>query len=67
LRNAILMYNKSNKLFASDLKAFFISYDDPIYVRMTKLELLVRLTSKCNINLVLTALKKYAQKLMKIS
>jgi len=55
------MFNKSNKLFSRDLKVFFIKYNDPIYVKMTKLELLVRLTDEANIDLVLSELKEYAQ------
>jgi vesicle coat complex subunit len=40
---------------------FFCKYNDPIYVKMEKLEVMIRLSSDRNIDQVLLELKEYAQ------
>ena len=40
---------------------FFCKYNDPIYVKMEKLEIIIRLASDRNIDQVLLELKEYAQ------
>ena len=41
-----------------DIKVFFCKYNDPIYVKLTKLEIIVRLANDENVELVLTELKE---------
>ena len=40
---------------------FFCKYNDPIYVKMEKLEIMIKLASDKNIDQVLLEFKEYAQ------
>ncbi|KAK2765169.1 hypothetical protein FQN54_008868 [Arachnomyces sp. PD_36] len=60
LRNAILILQKRPEVLRSDIRVFFCKYNDPIYVKVTKLELIFMLASKDNISVVLTELREYA-------
>jgi hypothetical protein len=42
-------------------QVFFCKYNDPIYVKMEKLEIMIKLASEKNIDQVLLELKEYAQ------
>ncbi|KAJ1546298.1 AP-1 complex subunit beta-1, partial [Nowakowskiella sp. JEL0078] len=42
------------------MKVFFCKFDDPIYVKLAKLEIMFRLASEINIHVVLPELKEYA-------
>ncbi|CAN0430644.1 unnamed protein product, partial [Discosporangium mesarthrocarpum] len=42
-------------------QVFFCKYNDPIYVKMEKLETIIRLVNDRNIDQVLLELKEYAQ------
>lgn len=42
------------------LQVFFCKYNDPIYVKMEKLEIMIRLASDKNIDQVLLEFKEYA-------
>ncbi|KAJ5447123.1 hypothetical protein N7445_001944 [Penicillium cf. griseofulvum] len=60
LRNAILIIQKRPEVLRSDIRVFFCNYNDPIYVKVTKLELMFMLTTKENISVVLAELREYA-------
>ncbi|KNE69059.1 hypothetical protein AMAG_13930 [Allomyces macrogynus ATCC 38327] len=60
LRNIVLILDKRPQVLADEVKAFFCKYNDPIYVKMAKLEVLVRLVNKKNCPQVLLELKEYA-------
>ena len=60
LRNAILILQKRPEVLRNDIRVFFCKYNDPIYVKVTKLELIFMLTTKENISLVLAELREYA-------
>ena len=42
------------------MKVFFVKYNDPIYVKLEKLDIMIRLTNASNIAQVLGELKEYA-------
>ena len=42
------------------IKVFFVKYNDPIYVKLEKLDIMIRLASPHNITQVLSELKEYA-------
>lgn len=42
------------------MKVFFCKYNDPIYVKLSKLEIIYRLADKSNFNQVLAELQEYA-------
>ncbi|KAJ5501238.1 AP complex subunit beta [Penicillium expansum] len=60
LRNAILILQKRPEVLRNDIRVFFCNYNDPIYVKVTKLELMFMLTTKDNISIVLAELREYA-------
>jgi AP-2 complex subunit beta-1 len=60
LRNSILILQQRPEALPKDIKVFFCKYNDPIYVKVTKLELIFMLATKENITIVLNELKEYA-------
>jgi AP-1 complex subunit beta-1 len=60
LRNINLIVLKKPKVLEHEIKVFFCKYNDPIYVKMEKLEIIIRLASDRNIDQVLLELKEYA-------
>lgn len=44
----------------NDVKVFFCKYNDPIYVKLSKLEIIYRLVDKTNVSQVLAELQEYA-------
>ena len=59
LRNAILILQKRPEVLRNDIRVFFCKYNDPIYVKVTKLELIFMLATKENITVVLHELREY--------
>lgn len=60
LRNALLILQRRPEVLRNDIRVFFCKYNDPIYVKVTKLELIFMLASERNIREVLTELREYA-------
>jgi len=60
LRNAILILQRRPQVLRNDIRVFFCKYNDPIYVKVTKLELIFMLANEFNIKEVLTELREYA-------
>ncbi|RKP40436.1 putative beta-adaptin, partial [Dimargaris cristalligena] len=60
LRNILIIIQRRPTLLNSQLKSFFCKYNDPIYVKLAKLEILIRLTSDKNYSFVLPELQEYA-------
>jgi len=60
LRNINLIVQKRPTILESEIKVFFCKYNDPIYVKMEKLEIIIKLVSEKNIDQVLLELKEYA-------
>lgn len=60
LRNALLMLQRRPDVLRNDIRVFFCKYNDPIYVKVTKLELIFMLATEKNIDEVLTELREYA-------
>ncbi|KAH9132233.1 hypothetical protein LEN26_007484 [Aphanomyces euteiches] len=60
LRNINLIVQKRPNILSSEIKVFFCKYNDPIYVKMEKLEIIIRLVSERNIEQVLLEFKEYA-------
>lgn len=59
-RNVNLIVQKRPEVLKQELKVFFVKYNDPIYVKMEKLDIMIRLTSAANITQVLSELREYA-------
>jgi len=60
LRNINLIVQKYPKILEHEIKVFFCKYNDPIYVKMEKLEIIIRLANERNIDQVLLEFKEYA-------
>ncbi|EOA19924.1 hypothetical protein CARUB_v10000174mg [Capsella rubella] len=60
LRNINLIVQKRPTILAHEIKVFFCKYNDPIYVKMEKLEIMIKLASDRNIDQVLLEFKEYA-------
>jgi len=60
LRNINLIVLKRPKILEHEIKVFFCKYNDPIYVKLEKLEIIIRLVSDKNVEQVLLELKEYS-------
>jgi AP-1 complex subunit beta-1 len=60
LRNISLIMAKYPAVLAGEVKVFFCKYNDPVYVKLEKLEALVHLVSDKTADAVLSELKEYA-------
>ena len=60
LRNINLIVQKKPDILKQEMKVFFVKYNDPIYVKMEKLDIMIRLAQQSNISQVLSELKEYA-------
>ena len=60
LRNINLIVQKRPNILENEIKVFFCKYNDPIFVKMEKLEIIIKLVSERNIDQVLLELKEYA-------
>jgi len=61
LRNINLIVQKRPAMLVKEMKVFFCKYDDPIYVKKEKLEIIIQLASERNIEQVLLEFKEYAR------
>ncbi|KAI0283146.1 Adaptor protein complex beta subunit [Russula aff. rugulosa BPL654] len=60
LRNILLIIQRRPAVLKNDVKVFFCKYNDPIYVKLAKLEIMYRLSSEENVKEVLAELEEYA-------
>lgn len=60
LRNILLIIQRRPAILQNEVKVFFCKYNDPIYVKLAKLEIMYRLTREENVSEVLAELKEYA-------
>lgn len=48
-------------ILKEDIKVFYVKYNDPIYVKLEKLDIMIRLANPTNIANVLAELKEYVE------
>ncbi|EFC41797.1 adapter-related protein complex 1 beta 1 subunit [Naegleria gruberi] len=60
LRNIDLIVQSRPGILANNIKMFFCKYNDPIYVKLEKLDIMVKLASERNVDTVLMEFKEYA-------
>ncbi|KAF9030755.1 adaptin N terminal region-domain-containing protein [Panaeolus papilionaceus] len=60
LRNILLIIQRRPAVLKNDVKVFFCKYNDPIYVKLAKLEIMYRLARAENATEVLAELQEYA-------
>ncbi|KAJ3309825.1 hypothetical protein HDV04_005604 [Boothiomyces sp. JEL0838] len=60
LRNINLILQKRPEILNQETRVFFTKYNDPPYVKLEKLEVLIKLCCESNIDQILSELKEYA-------
>ncbi|KAI8646883.1 adaptin N terminal region-domain-containing protein [Parasitella parasitica] len=60
LRNISLILQKRPEVLSNEIRVFFCKYNDPPYVKMEKLEIMVKLCNDRNVDQLLSELKEYA-------
>ncbi|EPQ55646.1 Adaptor protein complex beta subunit [Gloeophyllum trabeum ATCC 11539] len=60
LRNINLLLQKRSDLLQNEMRVFFCKYNDPLYVKVEKLDIMVRLANDNNVDALLSELKEYA-------
>lgn len=63
LRNIRLIVQKFPQILSNHVKHFFCKYNDPLYVKMEKLEVMISLVSADNAEKVLAEFKEYANEI----
>ena len=63
LRNINLLLQKRPDILANEMRVFFCKYNDPPYVKVEKLDVMVRLASDKNVDTLLGELKEYESSL----
>ncbi|KAG5651406.1 hypothetical protein H0H81_008740 [Sphagnurus paluster] len=58
LRNINLLLQKRPDLLSNEMRVFFCKYNDPLYVKVEKLDIMVRLASEKNVDALLSELKE---------
>ena len=58
LRNINLILQKQPLLLNQEMRVFFTKYNDPPYVKLEKLEVIIKLCTEANIDQVLSELKE---------
>ena len=59
LRNTNIIVQKRPNLLNWDVKIFFCKYNDPVYVKVEKLDIMVQLVQEQNMEQVLLELREY--------
>lgn len=60
LRNIDLLLQAKPDILSKELRVFFCKYNDPPYVKLQKLEIMVRIANEKNYEQLLSELKEYA-------
>ena len=60
LRNINLVLQKRPDILSNELRVFFCKYNDPSYVKLEKVEIMIKLANERNVDMLLSELKEYA-------
>ncbi|KAI8878932.1 Adaptor protein complex beta subunit [Backusella circina FSU 941] len=60
LRNISLILQKRPEVLSNEVRVFFCKYNDPPYVKLEKLEIMIKLCNDRNVDQLLSELKEYA-------
>lgn len=58
LRNINLILQKRPDILQSEIRVFFCKYNDPPYIKLEKLEIMIKLASEKNVDQLLSELKE---------
>ena len=59
LRNINLLLQKRPDILQNEMRVFFCKYNDPPYVKVEKLDIMVRLAGENNVDVLLSELKEW--------
>ena len=60
LRNISFILQKQPTIFENNVKVFYCKFNDPVYVKLEKVEILVKVADKSNSDQILMELKEYS-------
>ncbi|EGV64606.1 beta-adaptin [Yamadazyma tenuis] len=60
LKNIRIILEKYPNILSKELRVFFVKYSDPLYLKLEKLDIMIRLCNENNFNLLLNELKEYS-------
>ena len=60
LRNMDLLLQKQPDILSKEMRVFFCKYNDPPYLKLQKIEIMVRISNERNTDQLLAELKEYA-------
>lgn len=60
LRNISFILQKQPFIFENNIKVFYCRFNEPVYVKLEKVEILVRVADAKNCNMILNELKEYS-------
>lgn len=60
LRNIDLLLQKQPDILSKEMRVFFCKYNDPPYLKLAKIEIMVRIANDTNFDQLLAELKEYA-------
>lgn len=60
IRNINIIIQKWPQIIDKEVRVFFCNFQDPLYVKLEKLEVLIRLSDLKNVDSLLSELKEYA-------
>ncbi|GMM34868.1 Apl2 protein [Saccharomycopsis crataegensis] len=63
LRNIRIILEKYPDLLSKELRIFYIKYNDPLYLKLEKVEIMVRLANMQNYKILLNELKEYSMEI----
>ena len=58
LRNINLLLQKRTDILSNEMRVFFCKYNDPLYVKVEKLDIMVKLAGENNVDALLSELKE---------
>ena len=58
LRNINLLLQKRGDILSNEMRVFFCKYNDPLYVKVEKLDIMVRLAGESNVDALLSELRE---------
>lgn len=60
LRNIHFILQKQAAIFENNVRVFFCKFNDPIYVKLEKIDILVKVAEDKNCDIILNELKEYS-------
>jgi AP-1 complex subunit beta-1 len=61
LRNINFILQKNSQIFENNIKVFYCKFNDPVYVKLEKVEILVKVADANNCEKIINELKQYSQ------